>query len=85
MCRNTGVEFVGDVKSGKFDLPEADAVTMLFDPNPHATPNTQVLLSWINSLNADVAAAYGRSTDLRNEEIGERLLKRNPAGNTIRV
>ena len=47
---NAGIGFVGDVKSGRFDVPETDARPLLLDPNPHDTPNSQVMLPWINSL-----------------------------------
>jgi type II restriction/modification system DNA methylase subunit YeeA len=48
--QNAGIGFVGDVKSGKFDLAETDAFPLLFEPNPHGIPNSHVLLPWINSL-----------------------------------
>ncbi len=47
---NSGVGYIADVKAGKFDLSETDAVTMLRVPNPHGKPSSDVLLPWVNSL-----------------------------------
>ena len=47
---NEGVVFMGDTKGGSFDLPEADALAMLDEPNPHGLPNSDVVLPWANGL-----------------------------------
>ena len=47
---NEAIGFIADVKAGKFDLSESDALEMLHRPNPHGRPNSDVLLPWINSL-----------------------------------
>jgi len=45
---NADLVFMGDTKGGKFDLPEADALAMLHEPNPHGLPNSDVLVPWAN-------------------------------------
>ncbi len=50
LTANRGIGFIADVKAGKFDLHESDAVPMLHDPNPHGIPNSEVLTPWVNSL-----------------------------------
>lgn len=47
---NETIGFIADVKAGKFDLSESNALDMLHRPNPHGQPNSDVLLPWINSL-----------------------------------
>jgi hypothetical protein len=47
---NCGIGFIADVKAGEFDVPEAEALGLLSSPNPHGSPNSDVLLPWINSL-----------------------------------
>ncbi len=47
---NEDIGFIADVKAGKFDLPEQSALPMLFDPNPHGLPNSDVVRPWVNSL-----------------------------------
>jgi type II restriction/modification system DNA methylase subunit YeeA len=47
---NAGLAFVGDMKKGKFDVPEAVAWTMLAAPiNPNGRPNQDVLRPWVNA------------------------------------
>ncbi len=50
LVANRGIGFVGDVKSGSFDIPLADAVSMLHEPNPHLRPNSDVIVPWVNGL-----------------------------------
>ena len=45
---NADLVFMGDTKGGRFDLPEADALAMLHEPNPHGLPNSDVLVPWAN-------------------------------------
>ncbi len=47
---NEDIGFIADVKAGKFDLPETDALPMLQAPNPNGLPNSDALLPWVNSL-----------------------------------
>lgn len=47
---NLGVSFMGDTKGGSFDLRFDEATAMLFDPNPHGRPNSDVLVPWCNGL-----------------------------------
>lgn len=42
--------FIADVKAGRFDIGEQEAVELLAAPNPHGAPNSDVILPWINSL-----------------------------------
>ncbi len=47
---NAGRGFIADVKAGKFDIDEEEALEILMAPNPHGAPNSDVILPWINSL-----------------------------------
>ena len=47
---NTGLVFMGDTKGGAFDLPEAEALAMMTEPNPNQRPNSDVLVPWANGL-----------------------------------
>lgn len=47
---NSGIGFIADVKAGKFDVAEAEALAMLQKPNPHGRPSSDVVVPWINSL-----------------------------------
>jgi hypothetical protein len=48
--QNAGIGFIADVKAGKFDIAEDEACGFLNAPNPHGSPNSDVVLPWINSL-----------------------------------
>jgi len=48
LSANADLVFMGDTKGGAFDLPEADALAMLCEPNPHGLPNSDVLVPWAN-------------------------------------
>jgi type II restriction/modification system DNA methylase subunit YeeA len=50
LSTNRAVGFIADVKAGKFDLDDSEAIKMLAEPNPNGQPNSDVLLPWINSL-----------------------------------
>ncbi len=50
LTSNRSIGFIADVKAGKFDLPEKEALPMLSEPNPHGRPNSDALLPWVNSL-----------------------------------
>ncbi len=45
---NAGRSFMGDTKGGDFDIPEAQALEWLHEPNPHGEPNSTVLVPWVN-------------------------------------
>jgi len=48
---NRGLAFIGDMKKGAFDIPEALAESMLAAPvNPNGRPNRDVVRPWINGL-----------------------------------
>jgi len=47
---NRGIAFVGDVKGGAFDIPEALALEMFDKPTPHRKSNREVLRPWVNGL-----------------------------------
>ena len=49
LAQNAACGFIADVKAGKFDLSEWEALALLQEPNPHGRPNSDVLLPWINS------------------------------------
>lgn len=49
---NRRIGFIADVKSGEFDLPLREALSLLLLPNPNGKPNSDVLRPWING--ADV-------------------------------
>jgi len=48
--QNAGVGFIADVKAGKFDLPEPEAISLLQIPNVHGRPNSDVVVPWVNGL-----------------------------------
>jgi type II restriction/modification system DNA methylase subunit YeeA len=50
IAKNRSIGFIADVKAGLFDLPETQALEMLFAPNPNGLPNSDALLPWVNSL-----------------------------------
>ena len=50
LAENSGIGFIADVKAGKFDVAEAEALAMLQKPNPHGRPSSDVVVPWINSL-----------------------------------
>ncbi len=50
LAQNASCGFIADVKSGRFDIVENEALTILHHPNPHGQPNSDVILPWINSL-----------------------------------
>jgi len=45
---NFDVAFMGDTKGGPFDVPETLAIEFLREPNPHAVPNSSVVVPWLN-------------------------------------
>jgi len=47
---NLDVSFMGDTKGGPFDLPYAEGVRLLLEPNPHGRPNSDVVVPWCNGL-----------------------------------
>ena len=47
---NATTAFIGDVKSGSFDLPDEEARSLLYSPNPSGRPNSEVLVPWVNGL-----------------------------------
>ena len=44
------LSFRGVPKVGKFEIPEAAALTMLAEPNPNGLPNSDVLMPWVNGM-----------------------------------
>ncbi|MEO5960459.1 MAG: DNA methyltransferase, partial [Opitutaceae bacterium] len=46
----TGIAFMGDTKGGAFDVDEAPVLRWLKQPNPHGSPNSDVLVPWANGL-----------------------------------
>ena len=47
---NLDVAYMGDTKGGAFDITEAQALEMLRQPNPHGSPNSDVIIPWVNGL-----------------------------------
>lgn len=47
---NKGLAFMGDTKVGAFDIPEAEARSMLAAKNPNGLPNKHVVRPWANGL-----------------------------------
>jgi len=45
---NAAIGFIADVKAGRFDLPEAEALVLLGQTNPNRQPSSGVLLPWVN-------------------------------------
>ncbi len=51
LYRNLGVAFMGDTKSGRFDVPGERARQWLEQPaNPNGRPNSDVLAPWMNGM-----------------------------------
>lgn len=50
LAENRDIAFMGDTKGGAFDIPEAVALEMLAQPNPHGKPNSDVLTPWVNGM-----------------------------------
>lgn len=50
LAANRDLSFMGDTKGGLFELPFNEAFPLLFDPNPHGRPNSDVLVPWCNGL-----------------------------------
>ena len=48
LAENAGRCFMGVTKVGAFDIPHEEALAMLADPNPHGTPNSDVLRPFRN-------------------------------------
>ena len=48
LAENQNLAFQGIGKVGDFDIPEAVAVQMLSQPNPHGHPNEDVIRRWVN-------------------------------------
>ncbi len=47
---NADTSFIGDQKTGPFDIAERVARRMLEAPNPHGKPNSDVVRPWVNGL-----------------------------------
>jgi hypothetical protein len=47
---NLNIAYMGDTKGGAFDIPEAEALALVPDPNPNGRPNSDVILPWVNGL-----------------------------------
>ena len=45
---DVNIGFIADVKAGRFDLPESEALALLDQANPNARPNSDVLVPWAN-------------------------------------
>ena len=45
---NLGIAFIGDQKSGPFEIDRATAATLLAAPNPDGRSNTDVVRPWVN-------------------------------------
>ena len=69
---NSGISFVGDMKSGPFEISRCVAENMLRQPNPHGLPNSDVVRPWligrdINQISRDMwIIDFG--TDMSEEE-----------------
>jgi hypothetical protein len=50
LISNIDIAFMGDTKGGAFDIREEQALKMLTAPNPHARPNSDVIVPWVNGL-----------------------------------
>ncbi len=50
LTANERQSFMGDTKGGAFDISDALALEMLLAPNPHGTPNSDVVFPWVNGL-----------------------------------
>lgn len=48
LSENSGIGFIADVKAGQFDMPLAEAISLLSVPNPHGAPNSDVVVPWAN-------------------------------------
>ena len=47
LAENAGISFVGDMKSGPFEISRTVADDMLKQPNPHGKPNRDVIRPWL--------------------------------------
>ncbi len=47
---DSGLGFVADVKAGRFDVSDQEALSLLLEPNPNGRPTSDVLLPWVNGL-----------------------------------
>ena len=47
LSKNAGISFVGDMKSGPFEISREIAEEMLRQPNPHGKPNSDVIKPWL--------------------------------------
>ncbi len=47
---NAGVAFIGDQKSGPFEIPASLAADMLRSPNPDGRSNAEVVRPWVNGI-----------------------------------
>jgi len=47
---NFDIAYMGDTKGGSFDISESVAILMLGEPNPHGSPNSDVIIPWVNGL-----------------------------------
>jgi hypothetical protein len=50
LSENADIGFIADVKAGRFDVAEPEALALLATPNPHGAPSSDVIRPWINSL-----------------------------------
>ncbi len=48
LAESAAIGFIADVKAGRFDLPEAEALVLLAQTNPNRQPSSDVLLPWVN-------------------------------------
>ncbi len=49
LAKNSGICFIGAKKAGKFEFREKEARPLLYMPNPHGKPNSDVLRPWVNA------------------------------------
>ncbi|MBF6605993.1 MAG: class I SAM-dependent DNA methyltransferase, partial [Chloroflexi bacterium] len=47
---NVGIAFIGDQKSGSFEIPAAQAADMVRSPNPDGRSNAAVVRPWVNGM-----------------------------------
>ena len=50
LSENAGIAFLGDQKSGPFEIPAALAAEMLRSPNPDGRSNADVVRPWVNGM-----------------------------------
>ncbi|MCA9051587.1 MAG: hypothetical protein KDA89_22770, partial [Planctomycetaceae bacterium] len=48
LTEHSEVCFMADTKGGAFDVSDETAIEWLSEPNPHLTPNSDVLFPWVN-------------------------------------